>query len=133
VRDRYDEAANHDEEALGIYREIGDRDGQATALHGLARVAFSRGRYDEAADHDEQALGIYREVGDRFSSASALFHLGAILKDRLAAGKGEIGHLARSREAFNAASALFASLGDEKMAQESATGSKSLSSLWVPG
>jgi tetratricopeptide (TPR) repeat protein len=132
-RGRYDEAANHDEEALGIYREIGDRDGQATALHGLARVAFSRGRYDEAADHDEQALGIYREIGDRDGEARALFQLGAILKDRLAAGKGEIGHLARSREAFNAASALFASLGDEKMAQESATGSKSLSSLWVPG
>src|SRR5207253_2764504 len=133
ARGRYDEAVKHEEAALGIYRDIGDRDGEANALHGLARVASARGRYDEAVKHEEAALGIYRDIGHRGGEARALFQLGDTFKDRLAAGKGEIGHLARSREAFNAASTLFASLGDEKMAQESATRSNSLSSFWVPG
>ena len=61
----YRGAAEAQEAALGIYRDLGDRLGQANALSHLGLVRWSTGDYRGAARAQEAALGIYRDLGDR--------------------------------------------------------------------
>ena len=68
----YPAAAQALEQALGIYRDLGDRLGQAGALSYLGVVRRVTGDYRAAARAVEQALGIYRDLGDRLGEASAL-------------------------------------------------------------
>ena len=77
----YPAAAQALEQALGIYRDLGDRLGQANALNYLGAVRRMTGDYPAAAQALEQALGIYRDLGDRLGQANALLDLG----DRAAA------------------------------------------------
>lgn len=59
------------QEALKIFRDIGDRKGEANALLILATVNF-----DRTKELDEEALAIARQVGDNSLIARALCHLG---------------------------------------------------------
>jgi tetratricopeptide (TPR) repeat protein len=63
------------ERALARHREIGNRDGEASALLGLASFAAVLGRREEARAHAEASLAISREVGDRVTEASAVYAL----------------------------------------------------------
>ncbi|MGH8902733.1 MAG: tetratricopeptide repeat protein [Egibacteraceae bacterium] len=56
-------------EALAVYRQIGDRLGEAYSVKGLGDIARMRNRYDEAAERYEQALAVYRQIGDRLGEA----------------------------------------------------------------
>jgi hypothetical protein len=64
--------------ALDIYRDLGDRLGQANALHGLGVVAERTGPYPAAAGALEEALGIYRDLGDRLGQTRFLMRLGQV-------------------------------------------------------
>ena len=74
----YRGAAEALEEALGIYRGVGDRLGQANALTVLGIVRLLTGDYRGAAEALEEALGIYRDLGDRLGQANALTALGVV-------------------------------------------------------
>ena len=64
------------EESLGIYQQVGDRQGMASALRLLGTMENSL--RDSAGDAFlEQSLQLYREVGDRISIATVLLTLGA--------------------------------------------------------
>jgi tetratricopeptide (TPR) repeat protein len=63
-------------EALAIYREIGDRQGTATALIKLGNAATEIGHYASASEYLEEALTIWRELGDQHGTARALISLG---------------------------------------------------------
>ena len=65
------------EQALGIYRDTGNRIGTANALNHLGSVRKVLGDLPGAARAHEQALRIYREAGDRLGEANALTQLGA--------------------------------------------------------
>jgi tetratricopeptide (TPR) repeat protein len=69
------------EQALGIYREIGDRQGEGSTLGnlGLTYVALSEQR--RAIESFEQHLAIANEVGDRRGEANALGNLGIAYKN----------------------------------------------------
>ena len=54
----YPAAAQALEQALGIYRDLGDRLGQASALNDLGVVRRATGDYPAAAQALEQALDI---------------------------------------------------------------------------
>ena len=69
--------------AIQAARHLGDRLGQANALHHLGGVRRMTGDYPAAAQALEQALNIYRELGDRLGHADALSDLGIV---RLATG-----------------------------------------------
>ena len=69
--------------AIQAARHLGDRLGQANALHDLGVVRWLTGDYPAAAQALEQALNIYRELGDRLGHADALNDLGIV---RLATG-----------------------------------------------
>ena len=83
LTDDYPAAAQALEQALGIYRDLGDRLGQANALRDLGVVRRLTGDYPAAAQALEQALDIYRDLGDRLGQANALSYLGVV---RLADG-----------------------------------------------
>ncbi|GAA2021419.1 hypothetical protein GCM10009839_18050 [Catenulispora yoronensis] len=68
----YPAAADVQERALEIYRQIGDRLGKAGALNNLGRVRYLTGDYAAAADVQEQSLKIYRQRGNRGNEAWAL-------------------------------------------------------------
>ena len=66
------------EEALGIYRDLGNRLGQANALSDLGVLRRVTGDYPAAAQVLEQALGIYRDLGNRDGEAGALNEKGTL-------------------------------------------------------
>ena len=74
----YPAAAQALEQALDIYRDLGDRLGQANALSDLGVVRRMTGDYPAAAQALEQALGIYRDLGDRGGEAEALNERGTL-------------------------------------------------------
>jgi DNA-binding SARP family transcriptional activator len=71
-------AAQAQEEALDIYRDISHRGGQANALTDLGNVRRVTGDYRGAAEALEKALDIYRDIGNRLGQANALTSLGDV-------------------------------------------------------
>ena len=70
------EAITRHQAAIQAARHLGDRLGQANALHDLGDVRRLTDDYPAAAQAQEQALGIYRDLGDRLGQANALHDLG---------------------------------------------------------
>jgi DNA-binding SARP family transcriptional activator len=67
------------EQALDIFREIGDQAGEANALRILGQVRQQSAMDSAGAGSAlERALGIFREIGDQAGEASALRTLGAV-------------------------------------------------------
>jgi predicted ATPase/class 3 adenylate cyclase/Tfp pilus assembly protein PilF len=67
------------EESLGVWRQRGDRTGEARALRALAVVADRQGDEARALALCGQSLELSRQVGDTFGIAVALNSLGVIL------------------------------------------------------
>jgi tetratricopeptide (TPR) repeat protein len=65
----YPAAARDLQEALGIYRDLGDRPVQADALNILGYVRWRTGDYPGAARDLQKALGICRDLGERRGQA----------------------------------------------------------------
>ena len=64
------------EEALAIYRSLGDKLGVADVLADLGEVATEEGDYASAVPLFEEGLAIMRELGAARSAANALMNLG---------------------------------------------------------
>jgi tetratricopeptide (TPR) repeat protein len=82
------------EQALRIFREVGDRAGEAATLYNLGRVHQGRGDWQAALGCYEQALRILREVGDLAGVAATLNDLGG---PTTAAGTGRLHSTATRR------------------------------------
>jgi tetratricopeptide (TPR) repeat protein/transcriptional regulator with XRE-family HTH domain len=72
------EAITRHAAAIQATQYLGDRLGQANALHDLGDVRRLTGDYPAAARDLEQALGLYRDLGDRLGQANALNYLGVV-------------------------------------------------------
>ena len=76
------------EEAIGIYREVGEspaetlraRLGEANTLKAIGDVLQFLDQRSEALDRYETAIGIYREVGARLGEANTLQAIGDVLQ-----------------------------------------------------
>jgi tetratricopeptide (TPR) repeat protein len=90
------------EAALALYRQVGDRLGEATCLRSLGDVALRGGDHTAAREQHEAALALYRQVGNRLGEANCLKGLG----DVAPAGSPE------EREQYEAALALYRQVGD---------------------
>jgi tetratricopeptide (TPR) repeat protein/DNA-binding SARP family transcriptional activator len=75
---RYEQAAEHYQEALPLFRAAGDRVGEARTLTHLGLVNWRQGRYQQAAERHRQALIRYRETGSSVGEANALSNLGLV-------------------------------------------------------
>ncbi|HEX2036767.1 MAG TPA: tetratricopeptide repeat protein [Chloroflexota bacterium] len=84
ARARRDHAAAraYDEAALVLWREIGDRAGEATALSNLGSVANELGEYDTARECYEQSLALRRSLGEKAGIARVLVNLGTLAYSR---------------------------------------------------
>jgi predicted ATPase len=63
-------------QSLMLYRQIGDRAGEAQALWHTGRIARSLGNYAQAIGFEEESLTLAREIGDTYSTIYALLSLG---------------------------------------------------------
>ena len=73
---QYETALQSWQQALIIYREIKDRQGESYALGNLGGAYLYLGDYAKAIDYSEQVLAIAREIKDRHSEGTALGNLG---------------------------------------------------------
>jgi CHAT domain-containing protein len=78
---QFREALQSWEQALQIYREIGDRQGEAASLGNLGIAYRSLGQYEKAIEYHQQSLAIAKEIGDRQGEALSLNNLGAAYRD----------------------------------------------------
>ena len=75
---RWQEAFKKLEQALILYREIGDRQGEGRTLIGFGAIADNLGQYPQALDYYEQSLVISREIGDRAVEGLILNNIGGV-------------------------------------------------------
>ena len=73
---RYQEAADHHQESLDLYKEVGDRVGQGRSLVNLGNLDSRLDRNDDAVSHYNEALVLYLENNDRPGAAGALSNMG---------------------------------------------------------
>jgi CHAT domain-containing protein/Tfp pilus assembly protein PilF len=66
------------EEALPLWREIGDRRGEASALYGIGRALHVVGERSKAIEPYSAGLAVWREVGDRSQIALNLRDLAMV-------------------------------------------------------
>lgn len=67
------------EEALGLFRELGDERGEANVLWGMGNMRYFQDESDPGSDDLRSALEKFRKVGDRTMEAWALHMLGGAL------------------------------------------------------
>ena len=66
------------EKALGLWRSLHDRPGEATALGGIGTVRYLLGDWQMALEVFQQQLEILRAIGDRPKEAEALNNIGVV-------------------------------------------------------
>jgi len=69
------------QEALGLYKRSGDREGEASALRGIGWAYDHAHAYDEALTFFRQSLSIEQEIGNHAGEAEALFGIGSVYYD----------------------------------------------------
>ncbi|MBE9040788.1 tetratricopeptide repeat protein [Oscillatoriales cyanobacterium LEGE 11467] len=74
----YQRAIDFYQQYLAIAREIGNRNGEGTALGNLGVAYQFLGEYQRAIDFYQQHLAIAREIGDRNGEGTALGNLGLV-------------------------------------------------------
>jgi predicted ATPase/class 3 adenylate cyclase len=111
VRGDYDRAEPFLVKSLVLYRELGNPERIAYALHLQADIAWRRGILDMARSLAEESLAVFRELGDRGAIASLLLHLGALAADQ--------GEYARARDLLEESLAINRELGDKSSIPDS--------------
>ena len=78
----YETARAHEEEALLIFQQLGDKRRIATAFNELGVIAMYRGEYTAARQLLEQSLAIKRELGDKWLIVNSVMNLGLVASDQ---------------------------------------------------
>jgi tetratricopeptide (TPR) repeat protein len=110
--DRYRDAIAAQERAVALFREAGDRAGEANAQDSLGQALGGAGRIDEAITAYRAAAVIFREAQDPRGEGTAMSNLGAALAaarqfdDAIAAHEQAIALLRRAGEELVAGAAL---------------------------
>lgn len=73
---RFEDAERSLTAKLAIHRQLGEVDGELSALGNLAVVAEHQGRYEESREQSRHALLLARETGARAIEGSALTNIG---------------------------------------------------------
>ena len=75
---QYDSAAARAGEAIEVHRALGDKRGEAYAVHLLAVAELYQGRYPSALSLLERELALARTIGDRERETEALNNVGSV-------------------------------------------------------
>jgi tetratricopeptide (TPR) repeat protein len=92
------------EEALRLYRQVGDVLGEATCIRSLGDTALDRSDHAEARQRYETALPLYRQVGSVLGEANCIHSLGNIALAR--------SDHAEARQRYEAALLLYRQVGN---------------------
>ncbi|HMD97198.1 MAG TPA: protein kinase [Terriglobia bacterium] len=92
------------EEALSLFRQLGDRPGTLAALNNLAVVSRDAGNYAAARSSYTEVLRISQEIGDQVSAARAMSNLADALRWE--------GDYAAARSLYEECFEVFRRLGD---------------------
>lgn len=104
ARSDHDAARRAYEQALTLYRQIGNILGEANCIWSLGDIALRRSDHAIARKTYEQALTLYRQVGGILGEANCIAHLGDIALHR--------SDDAAARKAYEQALPLFRQFGD---------------------
>ena len=74
----YDRARGRLEEAMALYRDLGDDQGVASASQTLGSIARERGDYARSEALHGESLALWRKLGDEFGEARSLNYLGYV-------------------------------------------------------
>jgi tetratricopeptide (TPR) repeat protein len=121
-------AQKYYEEALNIYKEVGDHVGEGTALNNLGWVYDALGKKEKALEYYSQALSIRKEIGDQQGKGVTLINLGRVYstlgqhekalkfyKEALTIRR-EVGDRGGEGTTLNNLGLLYYSLGDKEQA-----------------
>jgi tetratricopeptide (TPR) repeat protein len=75
--------------ALELFRELGDKSGQASSLDILCVASIIAGDLDGAVAYGREAIGLLQELGDRWTAASSTANVGGALGFQGVGGEGE--------------------------------------------
>jgi CHAT domain-containing protein/tetratricopeptide (TPR) repeat protein len=95
-------------EALGLFRSVGDREGELFTLGLLGSVSAALGDEAKAQGYFDEALAMQRDAGDRAAQALTLRNVGLLYLS--------IGDKQNALDHFNQSSSLFQAAGDKRMA-----------------
>jgi tetratricopeptide (TPR) repeat protein len=97
-------------QALALYRESEDRDGEASAFNGIGIVEGRQSRYADALQSLQQALALYQQVGDKDGEAQVRTNTGDIEENQ--------GRHADALESYEQALLLYKQLGNQSRAAQ---------------
>jgi predicted ATPase/DNA-binding XRE family transcriptional regulator len=98
-------AAERAEQALALWRTLGDRAGSARALNLLGLIAIDQEDWDRAAQALGESLALRRDLQDQWGTATSLHNLGTVARGR--------GDHARATALYAESLALRVALADE--------------------
>lgn len=78
---QFDQARQHYDEALSLYRALDDKRGESTILSNLSIVAYAQNQLRAAMAHWEEARQIHEAIGDKEGTARVLSNLSSVCLD----------------------------------------------------
>ncbi len=106
-------AKSYFEDALELYREVGDRLNQGIALRRLGIVNIDLGELESAKTFLGEARTIAIEIGDRRSESAALINQGVVYK-KLGELTKDLGDFEKARALFEQSLAIDQEIGDRR-------------------
>jgi tetratricopeptide (TPR) repeat protein len=103
-QDRPDQALEHAQQALALFRATGHLRGQAGALNNLGWYHALLGHHTHALTHCQQALSLFQQLGDRHGQAAAW--------DSLGYAHHHLAHHSQAVDCYQHALTLYRDLGD---------------------
>jgi DNA-binding SARP family transcriptional activator/tetratricopeptide (TPR) repeat protein len=97
-------ALAHAQDALDIYKSIGDLRGEAAAADRLGVICYYSGKFREALAYQQEARSLYEQSSDLAGEAEAVFHCGVLCM--------ELGRLSESLNHFRESLAIFQRSGN---------------------
>ncbi|VXD16709.1 CHAT domain-containing tetratricopeptide repeat protein [Planktothrix paucivesiculata] len=73
---QFQDASHCWQQALTLYRQLGNHQGEAQCLGNLGNSFYLQGNYEQAIEYHEQDMTLAREIGDREGEAYSLNNLG---------------------------------------------------------
>jgi tetratricopeptide (TPR) repeat protein len=92
------------EEALKLYRQVGDKRKEPLSLLGIGKVYDDLGENQKALEYYSQSLSLFRAVGDRSGEAVSLYNIGGTY--------AELGENQKALEYYSQSLPLYREVGD---------------------